>query len=146
MSGLVSKAVRLMRSSPTRPIRHFASLSTRVTSSSSTQDVSSSLIDSNEIQHLLENENEYGIANPMRMDKFSMENYDKKICEVTGMVQLLPKENKTFKQAKKVVHPTDLFVKKNYLKMQRETTTKHGGYDAKPQPEGATYKKVKVKI
>ena len=35
----------------------------------------------NEIEHLLENENEYGIAKPLHMDRFQKENYHNKLQE-----------------------------------------------------------------
>lgn len=50
--------------------------------------------ESNEIQHLLENENEYGIANPLHMANFQKENYDTKIQETINMVEHMRSENK----------------------------------------------------
>ena len=55
--------------------------------------------ESNEIQHLLENENEYGIANPLHMANFQKENYDTKIQETINMVEHVRSENKQKRSA-----------------------------------------------
>jgi hypothetical protein len=94
----------------------------------------------NEIKHLLENENEYGIAKPLHMERFCMENYDARICGTTAGSESTITTTTTKMIPPKVIAASDLLEKEVVQFVQEDP--KHYNYAGSDVPH--QFKNVKV--